>query len=138
MEVKAVEKYIRISPRKARLVADLVRGQNAKKALVTLKFMPKKAAGIVFKAVKSAVANAENNFNLNAEDLVISKITIDNGPTLKRFRPRSKGMASSIRKRTSHITVVVSGEAVAKKAAKPVKENKSEQPKAEDATEGSK
>jgi large subunit ribosomal protein L22 len=136
MEVKAVEKYIRISPRKARLVADMVRGQNAKKSLVALKFMPKKAAGIIYKAVKSAVANAENNFNLDGETLVISKITVDGGPTLKRFRPAARGMAKHIRKRTSHITVVVSGEGTTKKA-KPAKEAKSEQPKAADA-EGSK
>lgn len=139
MEVRAVEKYIRISPRKARLVADVVRGKNAKSALVTLKFMPKKAAGIILKAVQSAVANAENNFNLNADELVISKISVDGGPSLKRFRPGARGMAKNIRKRTSHITVVVSGEATkSKKAIKPAKEAKSEQPIAEDAAEGSK
>lgn len=123
MEVKAVEKYIRISPRKARLVADVVRGQNAKKSLVQLQFMPKKAAKIIYKALKSAIANAENNFNLDGETLVISKITVDNGPTLKRFRPRAKGMASHIRKRTSHVTVTVSdlNKTAEKKAVKEVK-----------------
>lgn len=128
MEVRAVEKYIRISPKKARLVADVVRGENAEKALVTLKFMPKKAAGIIYKALNSAMANAENNAGLKREDLVISKITVDNGPSLKRFRPRAKGMASSILKRTSHITVVVSApEKAAKKAtAKKATETKEE------------
>ncbi len=118
MEVRAVEKYIRISPKKARLVADIVRGQKADNALTTLKFMPKKAAGIIYKALNSAVSNAVNNAGIAREDLVISKITVDQGPSLKRFRPRSKGMASPLLKRTSHITVVVAGEA-AKKDAKP-------------------
>lgn len=152
MEVKAVEKFIRISPKKARLVADVVRGKNAKQSLTMLKFMPKKAAGIIYKALKSAVANAENNSNLNGDNLVISKITVDGGPSLKRFRPRSKGMASHILKRTSHVTVVVSDSIVksskskvksdekSKKPEKAVKveEAKSEQPIANDATEGSK
>lgn len=137
MEVKAVEKYIRISPRKARLVADIVRGKNAKQALVTLQFTPKKAAGIIYKAVKSAVANAENNFNLEADGLTISKITIDNGPTLKRFRPRARGMAAHIRKRTSHVTVIVSGEKLTKKAEVKVAE-KVEDKKAENSAKGSK
>lgn len=108
MEVKAVEKYIRISPKKARLVADMVRGENALKAQTMLKFVPKKAAQIIYKALTSAIANAENNAGLKKENLVISKITVDKGPSLKRFRPRSKGMASSLLKRTSHVTVVVS------------------------------
>lgn len=119
MEVQAVEKYIRISPKKARLVADVVRGQNAVTALATLRFMPKKAAKIIYKALNSAVANATNNAGLDKNDLIISRITVDKGPSLKRFRPRSKGMASALLKRTSHITVVVSGETKAvKKEAK--------------------
>jgi large subunit ribosomal protein L22 len=120
MNVRAVEKFIRISPKKARLVADSVRGQNAKKSMVALSFMPQKAAGVVYKALKSAVANAENNHNLDGDALVISKITIDQGPSLKRFKPRSRGMVSHILKRTSHVTVVVSAEekkAEVKKAA---------------------
>jgi len=115
MEVRAIEKYIRISPKKARLVADVVRGEKAVNALATLKFMPKKAAKIIYKALNSAVSNATNNAGLVKEDLVISKITIDKGPSLKRFRPRSRGMASALLKRTSHITVVVSAEEKAKK-----------------------
>lgn len=110
MEVRALEKYIRISPKKARLVADVVRGQNAVSALTTLKFMPKKAAGIIYKALNSAISNAVNNYGLTKNDLIISKITVDSGPSLKRFRPRSKGMASPILKRTSHVTVVVAGD----------------------------
>jgi large subunit ribosomal protein L22 len=132
MEVKAVEKYIRISPKKARLVANIVRGQNAKKALVTLKFTPKKAAKIIHKAVKSAVANAENNFNAEGEKLIIKSISVDGGPSLKRIQPVSKGMAHSILKRTSHITVVVSDETTTIKSkklkleAKKAKKTKSE------------
>lgn len=129
MEVQAVEKFIRISPKKARLVADVVRGQNAKKSLTTLAFMPKKGAKVIYKALKSAIANAENNHNLDGDSLVISKISVDSGPTLKRIRPRSKGMASHILKRTSHVTVVVSAEEVKKaKKAEPKKEVKAEKP----------
>jgi large subunit ribosomal protein L22 len=124
MEVKAVEKYIRISPKKARLVADVIRGEKAVNALATLKFMPKKAANIIYKALNSAVANAINNFGLAKEDLIVSSITVDNGPSLKRFRPRSRGMASALLKRTSHITVVVS-------AAEPKKKLKAEEKKEE-------
>jgi large subunit ribosomal protein L22 len=108
MEVKAITKFIRVSPKKARLVADLVRGKDINSAFATLRFMPKKSAGIILKTVKSAVANAENNFNLEKKDLVIKTITVNQGPSLKRFRPRSKGMASPLLKRTSHITVFVS------------------------------
>jgi large subunit ribosomal protein L22 len=139
MEVKSVEKYIRISPKKARLVADMVRGQNAKKSLVMLKFVPKKAANIIYKALKSAVANAENNFHLDGDLLVITKISIDGGPTLKRFRPRSKGMASHILKRTSHITVVVSDNGASKvnknKKAQEVKPQEVKEEKKEGAEE---
>lgn len=108
MEVKAVEKFIRISPKKARLVADVIRGKNAKESLTILKFTPKKAAKIIYKALKSAISNAENNFNIDGEGLVIKSISVDGGPSLKRFQPVSKGQAHHILKRTSHITVVVS------------------------------
>ena len=110
MEVQAVEKYIRMSPKKARLVADVVRGEKVVDALSTLRFMPKKAASIIYKALHSAMSNATNNEGLDKNSLIISKITIDKGPSLKRFRPRSRGMASALLKRTSHVTVVVSGE----------------------------
>jgi ribosomal protein L22 len=93
--------------------------------------MPKKAAGIIYKALNGAVANAENNFNLNGDNLVISKITVDGGPVLKRFRPRARGMAAHIRKKTSHITVVVSdGEVKPVKNDKKVEEVKAAKPKA--------
>jgi large subunit ribosomal protein L22 len=126
MEVRAVEKYIRISPKKARLVADMVRGQNAKKSLTLLKFVPKKAARIIYKALNSAVANAENNFNMDGNALVVTKISIDAGPSLKRFRPRARGMAAHLKKRTSHITVVVSDGSDIVKEGKKVKEVQTE------------
>lgn len=110
MKTKAVSKYNRISVRKTRLVADMVRGENATNAFNILKFTPKKAARLIEKTLKSAVANAENNFGANKKDLVISEIMVDEGPTLKRYRPRSRGMASSIMKRTSHVTIVVEGQ----------------------------
>lgn len=109
MKTKAVSKYNRTSARKARLVADMVRGQKASAAFDILKFTPKKAAKLIEKTLKSAVANAENNFGADRKDLVISAIMVDEGPTLKRHRPRSKGMANPIRKRTSHVTIVVEG-----------------------------
>ncbi len=107
MEVKAVAKYIRTSPRKVRLVVDLVRGRPVKEALALLRFMPQAAAVDVAKVVKSAAANAEQNNHLAADDLYIARITADAGPTIKRFRPRSHGKASPILKRSTHITVVV-------------------------------
>lgn len=109
MQVKAVSKYNRISARKTRLVADMVRGQKASAAFSILKFTPKKAARLVEKTLKSAVANAENNFGMDKKDLVVSTILVDEGPTLKRHQPRARGMASAIRKRTAHVTIVVEG-----------------------------
>lgn len=108
MEARAVAKHIRISPRKARLVMDLVRGKDAGEAMAILRNTPKKAARIIEKVLKSAVANAENNHDMVTEDLYISKGYVDEGPTLKRFRARSMGMATRIRRRTSHITIAVS------------------------------
>jgi len=105
MKVQAKSKYIRISPRKVRLVIDLVRGMKAEKALSMLKFTKKAAASEVAKTIKSAIANAEHNFNLKKKDLVISEIKADEGPTLKRFQPRARGVAYEIKKRTSHIFV---------------------------------
>lgn len=107
MKTKAVSKYNRISARKTRLVADMVRGQKVSTAFSILQFTPKKAARLVEKTLKSAVANAENNHKMDKKDLVISSILVDEGPTLKRFRPRARGMASAIKKRTSHVTIVV-------------------------------
>ena len=110
MEVKAVAKGIGISARKVRLVVDLIRGKKLDKALVILKFTPTPTAKVVAKVVKSAAANAENNFQLSPSDLRVVKIFADEARTLKRFRPRSRGQASPILKRYSHITVIVAGQ----------------------------
>jgi large subunit ribosomal protein L22 len=107
MEVKAIARYQSISPRKCRLVADMVRGQGVEDALAVLDFTPKKAARFVAKTLRSAVANAENNNNLDVDTLFVKTIMVDPGPTSGRFRPRAQGRATAIRKRTSHITVVV-------------------------------
>ncbi len=107
MEIKAVAKYIRISPQKARLVADVVRGQDVETAITTLRFMPKKAARILRKVLESAVANAEQMETIDVDTLYVKEIQINGGPMLKRFRPRAMGRATRILKRTSHITVVV-------------------------------
>ena len=107
METKAVAKYLRISPQKARLVADVVRGMNAENAVTTLRFMPKKAARIIRKVLESAVANADQLEAVDVGTLYIKEIIVDGGPMLKRFSPRAQGRATRILKRTSHITVVV-------------------------------
>ena len=108
MEAKAIEKFIRISPRKLRYVADIVRNKSVEEAVDILAFTPKKAASIVKKAVESAAANAAENHDMDEEGLVVAKIVVNEGPILKRFRPRARGRATRIRKRTSHLTVVVS------------------------------
>ncbi len=115
MEVIAKGKYIRISPKKARPIASLIRGKNARQAQVMLSGMPQKSAAVIRKVLDSAMANAENDFNLDKNELTISKITVDGGPVLKRFMPRAQGRASEIRKRTSHIEIIVSGEVKTKK-----------------------
>ena len=107
MQVSATAKYIRISPRKVRLVVDAIRGKTTSEAMALLQFMPQEAAREVLKVVKSAVANAENNYNLSPEDLYIDSVITNEGPTIKRFRPRAHGRTSPILKRSSHITVVV-------------------------------
>lgn len=107
METKAVAKYVRISPQKTRLVADVVRGMDADTAITTLRFMPKKAARILRKVIESAVANADQTDSIDVDTLYIKEIQINGGPMMKRFRPRAQGRATRILKRTSHITVVV-------------------------------
>ncbi len=107
MEVRAVTRLVRISPLKVRLVMDVVRGMPVNKALATLNYMPQKAAREVARTIKSAAANAEHNFDLDPDSLVIKRIYADQGPVLKRFMPRARGMANRIRKPTTHITVVV-------------------------------
>ncbi len=107
MEVSAVSRFVRRTPRKARLVADSVKGMKVSEALAQLEFSPKHAAKDVAKAIKSAAANAEHNFNLNREDLVVKALMVDEGPTMKRIRPVSRGMAHQYFHRTCHITAVV-------------------------------
>lgn len=106
-EAKAQARTVRIAPRKARLVIDLIRGKNVAEALAILQFTPRGASPIITKVLKSAIANAEHNYDLDAQNLYVSEAFVNEGPTLKRFRPRAKGQASPINKRTSHITVVV-------------------------------
>lgn len=118
MEVRAKARYIRISPRKVRLVLDAVRGMKAKEAVIHLSLMPQKAARPVKKLVESAIANAVNNFKLNDGDLRIIHLTADEGPTIKRWRARAFGRAAMIRKRTTHISVIVSEVDTAKKSKK--------------------
>ena len=103
----ATAKYIRISSRKAKIVIDLIRGKSVKEARAILLYCPKSAAEPVSKLLNSAVANAENNLDLNSDNLYIAEIYANQGPTLMRFRPRSRGSASRIRKRTSHISIVL-------------------------------
>jgi large subunit ribosomal protein L22 len=107
MEAKALARQIRISPQKARLVADLIRGKNVESALNTLRFMPKKGARILRKIIESALANASQNEAIDVDTLYIKTIFIDGGPMLKRIMPRAQGRASRILKRSSHITVVL-------------------------------
>lgn len=107
MEVKAVSKFVRVSPRKARVVVDLVRGKSVEQAREILAFTNRAIAETVEKTLNSAVANAEHNNQLRAESLVVKKAFVNEGPTLKRIRSRAKGSASRINKRTSHITIVV-------------------------------
>ena len=99
--------YVRVTPMKARRVVDLIRDLPASEALSVLKFAPQAASEPVAKVLASAIANAENNFSLDPESLIISRAYVDEGPTLKRFRPRAQGRAYRIRKRTSHITIEV-------------------------------
>ena len=107
MEVKAIAKTVRISPRKVRLVLDLIRGKSAEEAFGILKFTPNHAARDVSKVLKSAVANATNNHELDETKLYVKACYANEGVTMKRFMPRAKGSAAEILKRTSHITVVV-------------------------------
>ena len=105
--VKAKARYVRIAPRKARLIADQVRGMHIEKARALLQFSPRSAARDIAKLIDSAAANAENNHELVADDMKILEITVDEGPTLRRFRPRAMGRATPINKRTSHIAVAL-------------------------------
>ena len=112
MEVKAVAKYMRISPQKVRMLADAVKGKQVEAALDTLKFMPQKAAAVVEKIMRSAVANADQRADIDVDALVVRNVFADPGPMLKRIRPRARGRATRILKRTSHITVILAEKSV--------------------------
>ncbi|MFD2672466.1 50S ribosomal protein L22 [Marinicrinis sediminis] len=108
MQAKAHAKFVRIAPRKVKLVIDLIRGKAVGEAVSILRHTPKAASPVVEKLLNSAIANAEHNYSLDPNSLVISEVFVNPGPIMKRFRPRAMGRASRINKRTSHITLVVS------------------------------
>ncbi len=128
MEAKAIAKYVRMSPSKLKPVTDLVRGKDLNEALTILKFTPGKGAELVEKVVQSAAANAENNFDMNRDELYVAEVYANQGPTMKRFRAGAQGRASMILKRTSHIGVTLK-----EKAAKTVETVEGGQP---DGSEG--
>jgi len=107
METRAIAKYVRISPTKVRKVAEAIKGKSVEDALSVLGFVPQRPARILGKVIRSALANAEQMGNIDVDDLSISRIVVDEGPSLKRFRPRAMGRAGRIIKRTSHITVTL-------------------------------
>ncbi len=107
MEARAIAKYIRISPLKVHYICDEIRGKSVEEAKAILMFTPKRGAKELLKVLNSAVANAENNLNLDSDDLYVKEAYANDGPTMKRFRPKAKGMAYPILKRSSHIGVVV-------------------------------
>ena len=106
-DARAVAKHIRISPRKMRQVVDLIRGKSIKEALAILKFTPHRSATAIAKVVRSAAANAEHNFEMDKDALIVAEAFIDQGPSLKRIKPRAMGRADQIKRRTGHITIVV-------------------------------
>ncbi|WP_291323166.1 50S ribosomal protein L22 [Desulfonatronospira sp.] len=107
METRAIARYIRISPQKARLVGENVRGLPVEDAVNVLTYTPKKAARLLRKVLKSALANAEQNYSMDIDNLYVKQVRVDEGPVLKRIQPRAMGRANRILKRTSHITVIV-------------------------------
>jgi len=107
MEKKAMGKYIRLAPRKIRIVADNIKGQPVEKAVNVLGFTPKKAARVLLKVLNSAVANAEQDPEVDVDTLYVKKVYVDEGPTMKRWRARAQGRAYRIRKRSSHVTIVL-------------------------------
>ncbi len=132
MEVKAHAKFLRLSPRKARLVVDTVRGEGALEAISKLNLAPHKAAREVVKIINSAMANAEHNFGLSKNELFIKEITADQGPTFKRYKPRARGSADEIKRRMTHLTVILASLEKGKgKPQKEVKETLKEVPKTE-------
>lgn len=107
MEVVSKTKFVRISPRKLRLVSDLVRGQMVSSAINTLKFSPRRGSKILYKTLMSAVSNAENKGSMDLDNLYIKKVWVDEGPTMKRYLPRAQGRATILRKRMSHLNVIL-------------------------------
>jgi large subunit ribosomal protein L22 len=107
-EAKSIARFVRIAPRKVQLVVDLIRGKQVGEAIAILRHTPRAASPIVEKVLNSAIANAEHNYSMDPNSLVVSQTFVNQGPTMKRFRPRAMGRASRINKRTSHITIVVS------------------------------
>jgi large subunit ribosomal protein L22 len=107
MEARAVSKHLRITPRKARLVGDMIRGKRVEDALMILDFVPRKAARLISKTLRSVIANAENTQRVDVDRLYVSRITVDEGVTMKRFLPRAHGRATPLKKRSSHVTIVV-------------------------------
>jgi large subunit ribosomal protein L22 len=107
LKTKAIARFVRIAPRKARQVIDLIRGKRVGDAQTILKFTPRVSSTIIGKVLKSAIANAVNNNKMNQDRLVVSEAYVDQGPTMKRYMPRAQGRASLIHKRTSHITIVL-------------------------------
>ena len=128
-QVKAKLRFLRMGPRKVRLVADMIRGRKAEKAVEALTLLNKSAARPILKLLKSAIANAKHNFQIAEKDLRVSSITVDGGPVLKRWTPRAFGRASPIRERTSHINITLVGETAEKKTKKAAKENKEDDDK---------
>jgi large subunit ribosomal protein L22 len=107
VEAKAVARFVRIAPRKVRIVTDLIRGKKVDEAMAILQFTPKRGARLLEKVLRSAIANAQNNYEMDPGALYVKKVYVDEGPTLKRFHPRRMGQAFPILKRTSHISVVL-------------------------------
>ena len=106
-EAKAIAKYVRIAPRKLRIVINLIRGKSVNEAFAILKYTPKVGSEVIEKVLRSAVANAEHNYDMNVDNLIVSNAYVNQGPTLKRIHPRSRGQAFKILKRSSHVTVAV-------------------------------
>lgn len=134
MEVKSTSKFVRLSPKKARDVAREIQGLPVSSALDILNFTPKKAAQLIGKTLKTAIADADNNFGLDTSTLVIKEAVIGAAPTLRRFKPRAKGSAGPILRRSSHISITLTGSAPEKKkkaARKPAAEPKAESPAAD-------
>jgi large subunit ribosomal protein L22 len=107
MEARAITRFVRLSPRKVRLVVDQIRGKGVEEALNVLKFVPKRSAGIVAKTLRTAVANAENTQSVDVDRLYVKQVRVDEGGMWKRFMPRAQGRATRVRKRLSHITIIV-------------------------------